>query len=76
VIDDPDDPDYRYPEPGERLWHWRRERWVTVLPADGPRDRAKDDASLRVLGEVAVELEDGHRAIVKLNNLERSEGEQ
>lgn len=71
MIDDPDDPAYRYPEPGERLWHWRREQWVITLPADGPRERARDDISLRVLGEVTVEFEGtGRRAIVKLSNLE------
>jgi hypothetical protein len=69
VTDDPDDPEYRYPEPGERFWHWRHEQWVTVQPAPGTTPSSTDE-SLRILGEVAVLLEDGGKAIVKLHNLE------
>jgi hypothetical protein len=73
VTDDPDDPNYRYPEPGERLWHWRREQWVVVIPAYGPPERAADERGLRVLGEVAVTIEaTKERAIAKLTNLEVS----
>lgn len=73
VIDDPDDPDYRYPEPGERFWHVQWDRWVIVRPTDGwcLEQRAREAIGLRILGEVTVELEDtGQRGIVKLRSLE------
>lgn len=72
MIDDPDDPDYRYPEPGERFWH-RRHGWVATIPAYGRREAASDERGLRILGEVAVAVAaTGKRAIVKLTNLEES----
>lgn len=69
--DDPDQPDYRYPVAGERLWHHPWRRWVIVRSTlDGVAASATDEASLRVLGEVAVTFEDsGNRAIAKLRNL-------
>lgn len=69
MTDDSDNQVDRYPQPGERLWDWRR-GWVTVIPAYGPRERAADERGLRILGEVAVMVEDtDERAIVKLTNL-------
>lgn len=74
MVDDPDDPDYRYPEPGELYWDSRRERLVRVIPALGRSEFV--DASLRALGEVTVEfVDDGMQAIVKLYNLETLAGE-
>lgn len=71
MSDDPKDPKYRYPEPGERYWHWVRRQWVIVRPADGPAERAADDRGLRILGEVPVIIEDtGEHAIVKLARLD------
>lgn len=74
MIDDPDDPAYRYPEVGERFWHCVHEKWVIVRPADGPAERAADDRSLRILSEVPVTVEDtGAKAIVKLHWLEKAQ---
>lgn len=37
LSEDPDDPDYRYPTPGERLWH-RWGCWVVVADEQDPGD--------------------------------------
>lgn len=64
MITEPDDPDYRYPQPGERFWHSRKDAWCTV------RSGADEPYDLRVVGEVAVTFDDGRRATVKLYNLD------
>jgi hypothetical protein len=65
VTDDPEDPEYRYPLPGERLWH-RSQGWVTV---------EMGGADLVVLGEVAATRErDGQAVTVKLRSLTEPSG--
>lgn len=59
MITDPDDPGYRYPRPGERLWHEPSQRWVTVTAL------AEYDTGT----EVPVIDEDGRRLTVKLRSL-------
>lgn len=65
MITDPDEPGYRYPRPGERLWHhaWSG-GWCVVLgqPDYGPSD---DEVEVRCEGS-------GLQASVKLRNLEET----
>lgn len=62
---DPDVPGYRYPDPGERLWHEPWARWVIVLAAD-PLDRVR----VIPMDEVLVRYEGSEqRAVVKLRSL-------
>jgi hypothetical protein len=66
VISDPDDPAFRYPQPGERYWHQPWNRWCTIvepwpeLRRSLPRD------------EVPVRMESGKLATVKLRSLEET----
>jgi hypothetical protein len=63
VITDPDVAGYRYPAPGERLWHAPWQCWMTVR-AKGCTRCVPDD-------EVAATREDnGVRVVVKLRSLE------
>ena len=68
MITDPRQPGYRYPRPGERLWHrlWRQR--VTVISEEP--DRAAGAARA---GEVTVVIDAiGERAVANLDSLERS----
>jgi len=67
VITDPRQPGYRYPRPGERLWHrlWRQR--VTVISEE------PDRAGAARAGEVTVVIDAiGERAVANLDSLERS----
>lgn len=62
MITDPDALDYRYPNPGERLWHAPWACWMTVL--------ARGCSRCTPVGEVAATREDtGVRVVVKLASL-------
>lgn len=65
MITDPDDPGYRYPQPGERLWHEPSQRWVTIIgtPDYGP---VADEVDVR-----AADLDQA--ATVKLRSLREEE---
>ena len=66
MITDPDEPGYRYPEVGERLWHVPLQAWVVVV--DPPAALGYDP---RAVAEVPAHREDnGDRLIVKLRSLE------
>lgn len=60
MITDPDEPGYRYPQPGERLWHDPWQCWVTITgePHYGP-----------IADEVDGRLDDGRAVGVKLRSL-------
>ena len=58
MIDDPDEPDYRRPAPGEVLWHRPTQAWVQVTDWEA-------------FGEVPVRrIPDGQLLTVKLRSLE------
>lgn len=62
MITDPDEPGYRYPHTGERLWHRPSARWVVIhgQPSYGP-----------IVDEVDAHREhDGQRVTVKLRSLD------
>lgn len=63
MITDPDDPDYHYPKPGERLWHRPLATWLIIegQPHYGPIDDEVD----------AHREDDGSTLTVKLRSLER-----
>ena len=68
MITDPRQPGYRYPRPGERLWHrlWRQR--VTVISEESGRacGAARE-------GEVTVVIDAiGEPAVASLDSLERS----
>lgn len=65
LITDPDDPGYRYPQPGERLWHEPSQRWATVTVLERGRVPHVD--------EVSVIVEDCEVRIVKLRSLREEE---
>ncbi len=56
MITDPDEPGYRYPQPGERLWHQPWQRWVTITGGS-------------IADEVWGRLDDGQSVSVKLRSL-------
>lgn len=61
MIDDPDAPGFRAPDPGEVFWHYHWEEWVRVC---------EDQASLMCSDETTVRFGDGTAAIVKLKSLD------
>lgn len=67
MIDDPGEVGYRYPFPGERLWHRPWRRWVIVRGLDCVRRIPEDEVPVRFEGsdELAVvklkSLDDGHQ---------------
>lgn len=71
MITDPDERGYRYPQPGERLWHQPARQWCTVLPPEmSPRH-----GDLEVIAEVPVALGPEHVcAVVKLRSLADPDG--
>lgn len=74
MIDDPDEPGYRYPIAGERYWHTHWHCWVVIDPEQTP--------GWRIIGEVAATVDSddardtrlarGTRVGVKLKSLELS----
>jgi hypothetical protein len=66
MITDPEEPGYRYPDVGERLWHVPLQTWVVVIEAP-----PTVNYDLRIISEVPARREDdGARLIVKLRSLE------
>lgn len=63
MIDDPDEDGYRYPEPGERLWHRPWKRWIIVRALDCVRCVPQDEVPVRFEGSDEL-------AVVKLKSLE------
>lgn len=64
MITDPDKPGYRYPQPGDRLWHVPWQCWIVITgqPVYGPS-----------VDEVDGEREDnGQPVSVKLRSLEET----
>ena len=65
MISDPDDPDFRFPQSGERYFHAPWEQWCVVMP------QRPEIAHLVPRDEVLVYLiRDCKPAIVKLKSLE------
>lgn len=61
MITDPDDRDYRFPQPGERLWHEPQQAWIRIT-GDTPYGHVCD--------EVAGVFEDSSQSVVvKLRSL-------
>lgn len=62
MITDPDQPGYRFPQPGERYWHAPWECWV-VIEGDTPYGHVPDEVA-------ALRESDGQKLVVKLRSLD------
>lgn len=72
MIADPDEPGYRYPQPGEFLWHTTWMRWVVIIgaPAGSWIEDSVDEVSAAwIIGEHAGQP-NWCQGSVKLRSLE------